>query len=526
MTVPRVLGQTNILAAVAGPPRERILPFYGTDLGWTFVHGDDLWVMFGDTWLTFISNEIAEDADDALGKISLKDFPNGDAVDRWVAAHPAGVFAPRWHALAPTLRIEVGPDRLPIPMRPSLDGVSKTSGPALTPMAGFSNARKDDKAAAFAFFLRNEPVVCAPDGSCENGFECDKGLGQCAPITDLSAPCVLGTTTCSCVPVPNGPGLCQDRTSSAYGTDAERGRSHSVVMRQLVGNALHGADTKFPSQPWDTRRFYNLTAHTVNDFDAARSAGEGNDYKVADGVDPKREGVFVWGRPNFGGPSALGRGAQLYLAWWPMPEYDEAGKFAFSPRFFTGLDDAGRPVFGEREVEAVPLDLDASKEGVQADDELDVVGQMTITWLPSQKRWVMFYGNVGGNRLMRLIFGSDLDAMKRDPLGSIYARFAENPWGPWTPPKPILIGGNPDLGVVGLYGNGGVMFHNSCFGLLCAPPELAFFGQPKEWGALYAPGIVDAWTSERANGEVDVYWHLSTWNPYQVLLAKTRLPAP
>lgn len=521
----KVLGETTIMATVAGPVRERHLPFYGTDLGWAFAHGDDLWVMFGDTWLTWISNELAEDADDALGKISLKDFPNGDAVERWVAAHPPpGIFAPRWHAQAPTLRITVGADGFPVPMRPQRDGKSLTSGPGLTPMGGFSNARKDDKAAAFGLFLRNEPVECAADGSCANGFECDADLGRCAPLTDLSAMCVVGTTTCDCVKSAHG--MCQDRTSSVYDGNSERGRSHSVVMRQVVGNALRGNDANWPSQPWDTRRFYNLTVRTVNDFDATRSAGAGNDYRAADGVDTEREGVFVWGRPNFGGPRALGRDARLYLAWVPMPAYDETGQFAWKPQFFAGVDPEGRPRFVEREVEAAPVDLDATQPGDQPEEVRDGVGQMSISYIPSQRRWIMMYGGVGGRRLMRLIFGTDLASMEVDPLGPIYVRFAPNPWGPWSPPENLILTGNPEKGVTGQYGPGGVLFHGSCLALTCAPPELAFVGQFGEWGVLYAPAIVDPWTTERADGQVDLYWHMSTWNPYQVVLVKTRLPAP
>jgi len=71
-----------------------------------------------------------------------------------------------------------------------------------------------------------------------------------------------------------------------------------------------------------------------------------------------------------------------------------------------------------------------------------------------------------------------------------------------------------------------VLFHGSCQDPNCAAPEWAFFGQAREWGALYAAAIIDPWTTARADGQVDLYWHLSTWNPYQVLLAKTRLPAP
>ena len=50
-------------------------------------------------------------------------------------------------------------------------------------------------------------------------------------------------------------------------------------------------------------------------------------------------------------------------------------------------------------------------------------------------------------------------------------------------------------------------------------------------GRLYAPNIVDEWTADVTNpaalarGEhsAEMYWNVSTWNPYQVVLVKTQL---
>lgn len=42
-------------------------------------------------------------------------------------------------------------------------------------------------------------------------------------------------------------------------------------------------------------------------------------------------------------------------------------------------------------------------------------------------------------------------------------------------------------------------------------------------GGLYGPNIVDCWTEDRKHGQVDLYWNVSTSNPYQVVLMKTRL---
>lgn len=519
-----VVGASVPLGVVAGPLRPGATPFYGTDLGWTFVHDDELWVLFGDTWSSFFGIGIQPEADDTLGKISLRDFPDGDAVERWVKQHPGKFGFPLWQAGAPPVRVAVDEKGAPKPIRPVRDGKALTLGPALTPMAGFSNARSGAAAGAFALFLRNEPVRCDQAGQCGGGFSCDRDLGQCAPVDgELSAPCVLGTASCWCIRV--APGLCQDRTSSVY-DDTERGRSQAVVMRQPVGNALHDDPTRFASRAWDTRRFYNATVRAVRDFDASRRSGEGNDYRppVA-GHTPAREGVFVWGRPSFGGVRANGRDAQLYLAWVPMPEYHEGGQFAWEPSYFIGLEADGRPRFGPNEVEARPLDLDASTDGHQPEEANDVVGQMAIAWVPSLGRFVMMYGGGIGTEFTKMLFGADIDAMTPDPLGSLFIRYARDPWGPWSPPERLITSGNPSRGIPGHYGPGGLLYDADCKQPLCVPGEFAFL-KPNERGRLYAPNIIDPWTMARPDGATDLYWHVSTWNPYQVVLMRTRLQLP
>jgi hypothetical protein len=50
-------------------------------------------------------------------------------------------------------------------------------------------------------------------------------------------------------------------------------------------------------------------------------------------------------------------------------------------------------------------------------------------------------------------------------------------------------------------------------------------------GRLYAPNIIDDWTADvtpeerRATGphSAEIYWNVSTWNPYQVMLVKSRI---
>jgi hypothetical protein len=113
-------------------------------------------------------------------------------------------------------------------------------------------------------------------------------------------------------------------------------------------------------------------------------------------------------------------------------------------------------------------------------------------------------------------------------------RFADNPWGPWSVERPYLQPGNP--AVVGdPYGPGGFMFHYACVDQPpalcartdphrpldslnpgCAPPPFAF-----DIGRLYGANIIDAYTKADGHGGLDVFWNLSTWNPYGVMLMKS-----
>jgi hypothetical protein len=406
------------------------------------------------------------------------------------------------------------------PSRLRQDGVVLDSAIGLVPEAGFSNARRDDSSGVFALFYRNEPVSCDNEGSCADGFECDRGLGYCFSADPLSPPCVLGTTSCTCLPLASG-GLCQDRGSSVYDASSERGRLQAVVFDHAVGNVVRGDEPNFATQRWPTNRFYNTALRTVNDFDPTRAAGSGNDYSVADGQAPEREGVFMWGRPGFGGIGAQGRDAQLYLAWVAMPSYDVSGHFAWQPGYFAGLDDAGRPRFVERQVDAQALDLDAATSGEQPQEPLDIVNQMSVSWVPALRRWIMLYGGDLDGGLVPPLFGSDVPLLRHDPYGAVQLRSAEHPWGPWTAPQRLMLAADSGLGAVDQYAPGGPLHHPDCNRGDCTPGDGLFTQYDR--GFFYGANIVDTWTTAR-DTSVDLYWFVSTWNPYQVLLMKSALP--
>jgi hypothetical protein len=67
---------------------------------------------------------------------------------------------------------------------------------------------------------------------------------------------------------------------------------------------------------------------------------------------------------------------------------------------------------------------------------------------------------------------------------------------------------------------GGILHHVACNSADCAPFKPTF-GDATH-GFLYGPNIVPEWTEDRGS-YVEVYWNVSTWNPYQVVLMKSRI---
>jgi hypothetical protein len=100
-------------------------------------------------------------------------------------------------------------------------------------------------------------------------------------------------------------------------------------------------------------------------------------------------------------------------------------------------------------------------------------------------------------------------------------RTADNPWGPWTPPQDLIAAGDPSV-PDGQYGPGGMLRHPDCVGETCAPHTGTDEEQEKEYGFFYSANIIEQWTRPAGDG-VDVIWNASTWDPYRVILLRTRI---
>ena len=182
--------------------------------------------------------------------------------------------------------------------------------------------------------------------------------------------------------------------------------------------------------------------------------------------------VIIWGTGKY-------RKSDAYLLIVPAAHF-ETGK---GTRFYTGLDEADAPTWSEKESEAAPIVKDGQ------------LGDLSVTWCKDLDLWLMTYDH-------------------RKPLG-IFFSYSRTPWGPWSEPQRIF---SP--------GDGTKFIHNP----RANPPDGLsgpVIGKPKkEWesvhGGAYAPYVVERWTKLH-DSELSLYYVLSTWNPYVVVLLKSRL---
>lgn len=357
--------------------------------------------------------------------------------------------------------------------------------------------------------------------------------------------------------------------------------------KRAIARVVHVAAAIWPDRPADyatvarftTNRFLNVAARTVAYFDPQHP--EKNDYR------PGYHTLLLWGRNSFvesEGVQTLPfllyvpledlRVAPEKVVWRPrfFAGYGSDGNPAWSER-----ESDAKPIYGSE------ARLANSHDGQidWSEPEFDLVAQMSLSWVAPLSRWVMLYGG----DLPAFMVAAPKTFKTRDAVnlqwasGAIHMRVAEHPWGAasvapselgtardasagsgWSSAKPILTRelAAPYLacGEEGPEGLPGCVEERDAFRSLTLIGALAssatregfgevvgncLFGEAARAtqdtmsgnmiGRLYAPNIVDEWTEDvtdagaRARGErsAEIYWNVSTWNPYQVVLLKTRL---
>lgn len=510
--IAQVAGPPVHLGSIAGPGSV-VAPsgvrFYGTDLGWTFEHRGTHYMLFGDTW--------------PHDRSMCEALPHNDDSQATLPLTLSAALPPLTIATDPDAPAEFARIRL------FTDGESQVMGYNKTPLTAFS-----DGTDAVVLFGLIDLVRCGtrrgrPSCRPYEHLTCSRDVGICAPdLLGYDAPCDLATNAgCilgqQCEPTPTG--LCIDPDSSQ-----NDGTSASLPATAAYRTHVGIQDAARPSDYRDvgtiaSNKFIDVTARTVRCFTGTRCD---SDYTPGHGA------VLVWGRPGY--EVLPGRQAHMYLMAHRLPmRRNERGALLLRPRYFAGVrSGTNEPLWTTKESGAVALAMDGVPGG-NPDDAQPFPNQTAVSWLgPPVNRWMMLYGGGGSD-----VSGGSANAAS----GAIMVRFAEHPWGPWSPPVVHLDPGDP--AVVGApFGPGGWIFDPGCQDrpqdqppAACAvsdlhrPLDFFFPGCPAigaalDTGILYAPNIIDAYTRSDGARGLDVFWNVSAWNPYLVALLRTNVRPP
>ncbi|HYL34531.1 MAG TPA: DUF4185 domain-containing protein [Bryobacteraceae bacterium] len=119
------------------------------------------------------------------------------------------------------------------------------------------------------------------------------------------------------------------------------------------------------------------------------------------------------------------------------------------------------------------------------------IGNHSVVWNSALQRFILMYNQSRG----------------------IQARFATAPWGPWTDPIPVFS--DDDYWGSKLLHSDGDQIGRSLITVYDASGKPVDYGSDP--GVTYSPNLLDRFT-QSADGSVTVYYTLSTWNPYEILL--------
>jgi len=192
---------------------------------------------------------------------------------------------------------------------------------------------------------------------------------------------------------------------------------------------------------------------------------------------PESEGV---GLVIFGGGKY--RQESVALAFQPASQIENPS----SIRYFAGLDENGDLIWSSNQTDAIEL------------FDQPCIGEFSVTYNQFIEKWIMLYNCYFPN--------------EPDRLRGINLRTADKPWGPWSLPK-IVFEPWEDGGYCHFIH---VDWHYEICDSVHDP------GREYEWGGEYGPYQYEGLATGNES-TTTIYFNMSTWNPYTVVLMKATL---
>lgn len=212
---------------------------------------------------------------------------------------------------------------------------------------------------------------------------------------------------------------------------------------------------------------YDLsTQHFINVSIVETDVSDMSGYPASEGM-----GLVMFGSGTY-------RESNVHLAFQPADQIEKPETI----RYFAGLDAQDQPQWSTQESDA------------QALFDQPCVGEFSVTYNPFIERWILLY-NCGFE----------------DSRG-INLRTATQPWGPWSEAQ-ILFDPWADNGYCHF-------LHVSWAYDNCDTVHDA--GRENEWGGEYGPYQFETLAVGDAT-QTTIYFTLSTWNPYTVVLMKATI---
>jgi hypothetical protein len=292
--------------------------------------------------------------------------------------------------------------------------------------------------------------------------------------------------------------------STDHFTDRKVG-GRSVLTRCVESNPVF--EESNPASPlkftylaeFSRRKFIHVSVERV-DAATNRRLGLGD-----------QEGLLIWGTGAY-------RADNVYLAYMPLGHEDViAGLNGTRPfqdgvprmHYFAGVGRSG-PRWSGNELDAVPLFFPAA------------IGEFSVRWNSTLRAWVMMY-----------MSGPD------DPIGlAACLRLSRAPWGPWSNRRKLLDWVADGMGYrVKHQSKVGWFIHdpaaNPLKGLWKGTPSHPAFRDTlyddiiggrdaTEGGGAYGPYQIPRYTRQKGI-TTHLFYVLSTWNPYQVVLLRHQI---